>query len=159
MKRMASVLLFLACASPALAETTYLCVPEKAVGFHFEKALQEWEPTTFKVAEKYVIMQPTLEDAVKDVQWVVKRVSNKGQVVAYCEHDFNDLGHLNCDLVAQFKFNRNTMRFLVIYSNGYWDDVPANAKLPGKDQRLKELYREGANVPYFEIGQCAPMEL
>lgn len=134
--------------SQTTALESYLCVADKATGFDFNKTRNEWVQANFRPTNKYVLArskQPNFAWEVKDF----------GQTVssAECRNSFNEVGNLFCSGLggSDFRFNRNSLRYMKVYLIGYWNDGnPA-------DRASVQLFAEGDNTPSIEIGKCSPL--
>lgn len=130
-------------ASPASAET-WLCLAEKATGFGYDAASKEWKSADFGTARDRYIVKPS-----PNKEWVyeVRRFGTATTLLpdAWCKADFAAGTFLHCTgVLAEFKFNRKTGRFLKSYLAGYWSYAPGvNAT------------QEGADTPTIEIGTCS----
>lgn len=115
----------------------YICIPDKATGFKFNKADKSWNSTTFNVRnDKYVLSN-------SGGKWKWKPIGEKDYDLSKCS-DFNEYGYMNCDsLGVQVTFNRKNLRYQSIYSVGY-----VSAGIAGA---------EGGDTPYIEIGRCSPI--
>jgi hypothetical protein len=135
--------------SSALSQDRYLCVPELATGFSFNKQTKRWSQGSFKIEEKFIVRKATSEDATWNAQnapWVVMKLGQKIPT-AWCKAGF-DGDNLLCDGFEVFKFNKSNLRFLSGYIAGYWAD-----DLSGK----YEMNAEGANTPMIQIGRCSAL--
>jgi hypothetical protein len=135
----------LLCALPlsVAAADSYLCVSDMVTGFAFNKETKQWEIARFKANEKFVVTRSKGSMFV----WEVRRTGLNAPV-SYCQEDFTASGYLICKGFDSFFMNRKTLRFLTIYTMGYWDDV--------FDEKT-EIFKEGANTPNMKIGKCTPL--
>jgi hypothetical protein len=120
------------------AEDAYLCVGEQATGFGFHGdntwGVERFQPT------KLIVKRTT--DLIH--KWQVYDFS-KNVAILNCNGDFNENGLLECSGISEFRMSREKMRFLYIYTIGYWSETD---KYPA--------YKEGTNTPWMEIGKCSP---
>jgi hypothetical protein len=123
---------------------SYLCTGDMATGFHYNKSSKRWEQTNFDT-RKYLVNK----SAVHGNAWEVKEVGESNAIYV-SQHDFSFDGKLYCDSLTgtwgEFKMDRNNLRFLRIYSLGYYNGNP-------KDIDSEEV---GDN-PFIEIGKCSPL--
>lgn len=123
---------------------TFLCVADKATGFFFDKVKKEWVSTNFRTSAKYLVTPSNQPD----VSWEVKQVGEKW-AHATCARDFNSNGNLICEgFGTEFRFNRNSLRYMNVYLIGYWSDGNPKSGVGGE---------EGGNTPSIEIGKCSPL--
>ena len=140
MKRhIVSFIALLFCSS-ALAES-YLCIADLATGFTFDEKTREWRQAKFKADKKYIISKN--KDGGN--AWMVKEMGKKFPN-AWCGAGFNDVGWLYCgEKQADFRMNKENLRFLAFYPFGYW-----TTGTKGFDKPV----REGEDTPFIEIGKC-----
>ncbi len=132
----ATALLLLSSAANA-AETTqaYLCIPEYATGFSFNKVAKRWQPSNFDLAGKKYLVKKT----AKGWSWANFAYPD---VADECGN-FNKSGVLVCDAFPEeVWFNRTNGRFQVFYFVGYVGNL---------------LGEEGGDNPNIAIGTCAPL--
>ena len=130
----------------AQVPSSYLCVAEKASGFAFDKRTKQWDSSTFRVSNKYLISR----SKNKDFFWEVKEVGKQAADIV-CTKDFNDKGNLFCGgFGSEFRFNSGSLRYMNTYFIGYWSD--ANPK-----DKSNFMGEEGSNTPSMEIGKCSPL--
>jgi hypothetical protein len=123
---------------------TFLCVADKATGFSFNKVTKEWASTNFRASAKHLITR----SKQTDVSWEVKEVGDKS-AYTICAKDFNSNGNLICQGFGnEFRFNRNSLRYMNVYLIGYWTDGNPRSSVGGE---------EGGNTPSIEIGKCSPL--
>jgi hypothetical protein len=127
------------CVAAADEQSTFLCISDAATGFHF--ASGKWESARFNAGQKYIV-RPAKEDELKAWgQWVVVPF-DEASPMAGCK-EFNQYGWLTgCDGLQQFRFNRETLRFVTAYLIGYVRTEPG---------------KENENTPSMEIGKCSPL--
>ncbi len=115
----------------------YICIPDKATGFKFNKTDKSWYSTTFNVKnDKYILTNSS-------GKWKWKVVGEKDYDFGKCG-DFSEYGYINCDILGtQITFNRKNLRYQSIYTVGY-----VSAGIAGT---------EGGDTPYIEIGRCSTM--
>jgi len=130
-------------ASPASAET-WLCLTEKSTGFGYDAATKNWRSVDFGTTRDRYIVAPSTK---KDWVYEVRRFGTEKGVLpdAWCKADFAAGTFLHCTgVLAEFKFNRKTGRFLKSYLAGYWTYAPG----------VNET-QEGGDTPSIEIGTCS----
>lgn len=137
----ASIVIAISC--HATAETSFLCVTEKATGFKYNKNTDSWEQAAFKPETKYVVKKSSL----KGYSWEVMFLGDSF-TLTQCKEDFNSVGALFCEGMTSFRFNKNNGRFISSYMFGYWTYKKSNSS-GGKN--------EGGDTPSLEIGRCSPM--
>lgn len=115
----------------------YICIPDKATGFKFNKTDKSWHTATFNVKnDKYILSNGS-------GKWRWKVIGEKDHDFGKCG-DFNEYGYINCDIFgSQITFNRKNLRYQSIYTVGY-----VSAGIAGT---------EGGDTPYIEIGRCSTM--
>jgi hypothetical protein len=139
----AAVFALLITTAPALAEQ-YLCVPDKATGFFYNKDAKEWQSITLKTSQ-FVVISPSKNPKVAYSLTGIGKP--KGLPGGFCEKDFNDMGLLFCTtLGGEVKFNRVNGRFVRTYVFAYY-----TVGLPGP---LNET-DENTGSLWIEIGKCA----
>jgi hypothetical protein len=112
----------------------YVCIPDKATGFSFNRQARSWEYARFSVKdEKYLLSR-------EGDSWRWKRMG--AQHVQQC-HPFTELGYTQCIGFSNVTFNRTNLRYMLVYQVGY---VQAGIS----DE-------EGKNEPYMEIGRCSKL--
>ena len=132
-------------ASAAAAAEQYICVPDKATGFHYDKGAEDWEVTRFKTDSKYVVA--AAKDGRNAFTWT-KIGSQNSTDVGYCKDDFNNVRMLFCDIFGgQIKFNRTNGRYIFVFYLGYYD-----VGIPGPISETDE----SSGTPMIEIGKCSP---
>ena len=122
----------------AQAEDAYLCTGDHATGFGFNADNMQWNIHRFQPTK--LIVKRT-DDLV--FKWQVYDFS-KNVAIINCRGDFDSDGFLGCSGAAEFRMSQDTLRFLYIYTIGYWSDTD---KAPA--------YKEGTNTPWMEIGRCS----
>jgi hypothetical protein len=131
--------LVLTFASPALAEQ-YLCVPDKATGFFYNKNMKEWQTTTLNVSQ--FVISPSTD---RKFAYRVKDMEEKA-LPGYCDKDFNEAGILVCETFGgDLRFNKTNGRFLRVFEGAYY-----TVGIPGP---FKES-DEDSGTPMIEIGKC-----
>src|SRR5262245_40293179 len=121
--------------SYANAQDSYLCIADQTTGFIYDKNLKSWKQTTFKAGDRYLLTR-----ASKQGSWILKKFGEQ-HAMAECGQ-FNTAGNLLCgDGGADFRMNRDNLRFLYVFPHGYWFN-----KNPKVD--------EDGDTPYIEIGKC-----
>lgn len=143
------MLLLAIVSSSATAADSWLCISDSAVGFHYQKGA--WAQANFRPA-KYVISHATKSDVSvervisgRSPVWVVK---DFGQEYGTPCEDFNTHGLLACSNgIQEFRFNKNTERFLGVYLAGYYNVPPDGIGTKAED----------GNTPVIHIGKCHPL--
>jgi len=125
-----------------MASDTYLCRGEVATGFAFDKKRKEWYSASFKTLEKYLVSR---NRTMPGPPWEVKEFGSN-RAIASCRDDFSEGGELSCEMKGhKFYMDRNGLRYLLAFPDGYWNHVPGDPE-------------EGSNTPYLEIGTCRPLQ-
>jgi hypothetical protein len=126
---------FLTCVACILLSTqacseSYLCIPDRATGFGFNKYQKSWVPLVFNVEQK-ILLKKT------DRGWEWSEFGSKyGKLCG----EMNEFGGLRCDLFfGEVLFNKNSLRYLETYIAGY---------VSGEDNN--------DNTPSITIGRCTP---
>jgi hypothetical protein len=126
----------------ALALDKYLCIADKATGFHWTGT--EWAQTTFKVEQnKYIVADLDVSERTDKHPIGVTRLGHKHfdylcSINIY-EHTLlcsSDL--LNDYYPLSMRVDLTTLRYITIYSSGYVDGVDNND-----------------HTPNIEIGRCS----
>jgi hypothetical protein len=144
-----AALIFLSVSQYAEALEGYVCLAEHVAGVTFDKVTGQWSGTVFRPQNKFVITRARSLFPDTSAAWVVRTIPEAPNP-AFCQADFNEKGRLFCKgLGIEFKFNRNTGRFLVARLIGYYSDVPGV-----KDDLFGP---EGSNEPSVAIGLCSPL--
>ena len=119
------------------SQNSYLCIPDLATGFSYQKNIDKWNISTFDVAKnKYILTKSNTN------KWEWKIFGEKYTNVN-CDDAFNEHGYLNCNGFEQIQFNKKNLRFIKIYRLGY-----VNKGIVGI---------EGEDTPNMEIGKCSPL--
>ena len=120
-------------------EMQWICIADSATGFSYQGG--KWVPTNFSVeGKRYLISKKQYRQNKNDMRYHVTKI---GERHAYaCQKDSpNEFGMVFCqDLLTEFKINVTALRYMSIYSVGYFD---------GSD--------DDSNTPYIEIGTCSPL--
>lgn len=152
-------IIFLICLTfPSLAYSGegYICIPDKATGFSFDKEIG-WKLANFIPNDKFVIIRPNKSDKerfkhLNNLAWVIKKLGDTG-IEAPCEEasPINDMftGATVCEGLSTFKINFKNLRFLHAHLWGFYSD-----KL---DSDNTAPFYEGKLTPYIEIGKCSPL--
>lgn len=120
-----------------LSQNSYLCIPDLATGFSYQKNLDKWKISTFDVAKnKYILTKSNTN------KWEWKIFGEEYSNVN-CDNTFSEHGYLNCNGFEQIQFNKKNLRFMKIYRIGY-----VNKGIGGI---------EGEDTPNMEIGKCSPL--
>jgi hypothetical protein len=122
-----------------------VCSTEMAAGMSFNRTTKTWSAGTFRPEAKYVVVKSD-NNAFK---FEVRRFGAK-TAVAWCESDFSEHGLLQCKgLFQEFSFSRADLRFLHVYSAGYWNESSIN--------RISPTRKEGEDTPAVAVGTCASL--
>jgi hypothetical protein len=127
--------------APALAGQ-FLCVPDKATGFYYNRSTKEWDYAKLQT-NKFMI------SPANDGQnaYTVTKIGAK-DVPGSCKNDFNNAGVLFCrGWGTEIKFNRGNKRYVRVYWAAYY-----NVGIPGPFPETDE----DSGTPLVEIGKCAP---
>lgn len=105
---------------PINAQERYVCVPIQAAGFSFDQSLGRWKSVNLRaVHEQYIISGQTTSDRALTI------VSSEAGVEE-CRSDKgfgnNNEAHFTC-FFGEFKFNKNTGRFIRTFTAGYVDGL------------------------------------
>jgi hypothetical protein len=134
------------------SEGKYLCVGDRATGFHFNKATLRWEQASFNADEK-LIVEP-LTDAGFQINYKYKVVQvGEDSPLFLCKDGFNEAGYLNCEGGGEFAFNRQNSRFVRTATLGYL--TVGVATLP--PDWKKKVTDATSDTPFLEIGKCSPI--
>jgi len=138
-------------ATSASGQNSYICVAEHMAGFAYDARSKAWFTGRFKPDMRLVIRRAKdvpAPFARKTVKWEMADLGSRiGS--SWCD-DFNDRGWLLCSGMAEFRFNKTTLRFLRIYTAGYWNsDLSAAAYA---------FLRDGEDTPLMAIGKCSPID-
>lgn len=126
----------------ALSEQ-YLCVPDKATGFYYDKYTETWEYATFRTDKRYVI-SPARDG---ENAYRFTKIGEKDPD-GYCKNEFNESGFLFCSTFGgDVKFNRINGRYLSVFTYAYTD-----VGTPG----FLQTTDEDSGTPMIEIGKCSP---
>jgi hypothetical protein len=98
--------------APVRAVEQYLCVPEMATGFAFNKTTKQWQ--TAKLSTGQFVISPSKDGKAA---YGVTDIGDKGEgLPGYCDKDFNDAGILFCTTFGgELKFNKVNRRFLRVF--------------------------------------------
>ena len=125
------------------AADSYLCIADKSTGFYYNKDTKEWESTSFKTDDKFI-----LKKAKEDSDVVTVEGAKVGDLIyhnfgssfpfGYCTEIGGWENTYDCKIMGGgiAKFSANKMTFLKVYTYGYW---------------------RGTDTPYMEIGKCSPL--
>ena len=146
---MRTVLVFAAMlASPTCwAAEGYICVTEKATGFHAATMTSEWAGTQFHAAKRYVIVRSSQFKGGWEVKQTGFMVS-----MAQCKADFNEYGYLSCEGVEDFTMNRRDLRFQSYYRGGYVGSGPG-----GPMSGAPPAGQQSPDTPVISIGHCTSL--
>jgi hypothetical protein len=129
--------------APALTEQ-YLCVPDKATGFAYNKNTKEWDTTEFKTSQFVIAPVKGGKPAY--------RVTDIGDesLPGYCDKDYNEAGILFCYVYGgDLRFNKVNGRFLRVFVHGYY-----TVGIPGPINETDD----DSGTPMIEIGKCSAFE-
>ena len=125
--------------APAHAEQ-YLCTPDRATGFIYDKTRKTWDTAALKTGQ--FVIAPA--DGGK-AAYTVTDIGDK-DLPGSCDKDFNKVGMLFCDVWGgDVKFNKANGRFLRTFVYAYY-----NVGLPGPAAETDET----SGTPMIEIGKC-----
>ena len=120
---------------------SYLCIADQATGFKFNKTTKTWAPATFNVTDdKFVISRSKTEKHV----WKMTIVGEKQPYTCRDQTpEYED--NLFCDVAfTKFQFSLESLRYMSVHPFGYVDP-------------FTELFKEGGQTPYMQIGKCSPL--
>lgn len=118
-----------------IAQTGYVCIADKAVGFSFDAYSKSWNHANFKVSDSKFVLSKN------NANWQWKKM---GESYPISCGEFNEYGYIRCDSgFTQVSFNKKNLRYMKSYLVGY-----VNAGIAGK---------EGEDTPLLEIGKCSPI--
>ncbi len=133
---------------------SYICVSELSTGFAYNSVTNQWETSDFIADSKYIVKK------IKNhsYKWVVKEIGSD-DTVAICDEEFSKIDHidseiLRCESISEFKINRTNMRFINIYSDGYYDVGKVSDSHPFSNV-VRKTQTEGYITPLMEIGHCS----
>lgn len=140
------ILLFVLLILPSLGHAErFLCERLEIVGFSYDRLSKKWGKARFNQEQKYVIAPPEDEKIKSEYAYTVTLVEDGGGVIylAGCKDDFKS-GSLICEGDnMEIKFNKNTGRYIIVNSFGYW------GLYPHEDEKF-DYFR-----PFMEIGICS----
>ena len=172
MRHAALILILLASltsAQDAANGNSYLCIPDRSVGFAFDKASKIWEPATFEIEARKYIVRRFKED---DLRYKPGREYGvwefgKENSLATCDRWSGSSWWLQCDrgVIQSFLLNVKTNRFMYIfrgsYMNATYGTVNDKDGFPIEDENGNVTYRhkedEGGDTPLMEIGNCSKL--
>jgi len=144
MKKLALLLVIILFPTISYAADSYLCIADKATGFHYYKEMGIWDLAKFRADEKYLFSKSETVHVITKkplIKWDLKEIGKENSLFTGCEDFFSADGTIQCDgLQHKFIMNKNTLRFILIYFYGYWDGVDNNDNNPG-----------------LLIGKCSPL--
>jgi hypothetical protein len=118
----------------ALAESSYICVPDEAVGFTYDRASHKWNDTRFNVADKKYVVSHGLRG------WEWYEAGSSMPLAVSCVS--NSAGFINCGGHEDIQLNTKSLRYQIVDSIGY--TANPSSRFP-----------EGWRTPRIEIGTCA----
>lgn len=122
----------------------YLCVPDLATGFRYNKSSRGWEQANFKTDHKYIISK---SDDKKSTYFKVNKI---GEIYPWwgCAEGFNESGFLFCSGIGgEFKFNKKNGRYILANLIGYFVVLSDSPLFPTDEK---------SDTPFIEIGKCSP---
>jgi hypothetical protein len=139
MKGSILVVILMMLSAPAYALDSYLCVPDMATGFIFDRTSQKWHPAQFNVSGKKYLLKRVAKGAV----W------NKFGSSDSADHctDFNEGGYTFCTGLSNVTFNEKNLRYQLIYPIGYMSGGIAGP--------MNDLISALGDTPFIEIGTCS----
>lgn len=138
-----AMIYLLLCAHTAFADQ-FLCVPDKATGFAYNRITKQWDTATLKTNQ--FLIAPAKNVGFKLGAYAVTDIGEKDNLPGYCEKDFNEAGMLFCDTFGgEIKFNKSNRRFLRVFYFAYY-----TVGIPGPDKETDE----DSGTPMLEIGKC-----
>jgi hypothetical protein len=121
-------------AHSALAENSYVCIPDKSAGFAFDSATHKWNYARFNVTGKKYLMTHGMTG------WEWYESGNATPFSVSCKE--NKFGFIDCDGEEDIRLNTGNLRYQTMNAIGYISDV-----IPG--------HPEGSYAPRIEIGTCS----
>ena len=137
--------------SSAMAAETYLCIPDMATGFAFDKASQKWHPAQFKVSgEKHL-----LKRVANGATW--NEFGSTLPPIQFQCSDFNEWGSTFCSTPgATITFNEKNLRYQYIYPGSYiTHGLPVPPKYSGVEKDWITSMLHTPDTPSIEIGTCS----
>ena len=140
------LLIALFCMLPEMARgEQFLCMPEKSIGFVYDRATKAWTTADFGNEEHYIIASPSVTNGYLYTWTVVGQKTPD----ALCGKDFTEAGILHCKpLGGDIFFNKNNGRYVRTHWLGYY-----NVGLPGDfgatDRQVV--------IRQVQIGKCSPL--
>jgi hypothetical protein len=118
----------------ARAQEQYICELTQVTGFAYDEASDKWGIARFSESDRYIISRPS-------DKWEIKKLGESFSAADCTE--FDEYGFLSeCDgFGLDFRFNKETNRFMVIHPIGYVTSDPSG---------------DGRFTPYMGIGRCSP---
>jgi hypothetical protein len=135
----------------ALGQTRqWLCIGEKATGFHFKNSTNSWEYSIFSDIQdkKFIIRQSSNSGSLSrqlNMGWIAVELGTNIEHQCSDSHIYftrpqQDLVQITCNVfMSSLRFDSRTLRFLVADPIGYID---------GHD--------DGRSTPHIMIGRCSP---
>lgn len=130
--------------STSIFAESYLCVTEMGAGLVFNKSTKSWRGAGLADDRKFILKQG--DGVLKSFAWTITEMGEKNPFM-FCDKDFEKSGTLSCNGTYQFRMNKESGRFLLIYEIGYWTD--------DKNAKAGELFREGDDTPHMLGGKCS----
>jgi len=123
----------------------WLCIADASTGFDYNAQSKTWDRKFFKADSKYVVRKANQDEEFLSVKMVVVAVGEKAWT-ATCPEDFDRRGNLLCDgLLTTFRFNSDNLKFMRVFSGGYF----------ATEEYLAETERP--DTPFMEIGRCTAL--
>ena len=142
------VCLLLLCSGLVMAEEekkpkNYLCIPDYSVGYIEKNG--KWQPANFNIeGYKYILKKG--EDSIWRWNEFGESIEEDFPKANICKKGFDGLGFINCKYLSDdIYFNRDTLRFMVVYRYGY---VVAKGAI---EKGWK------SETPHMMIGTCSPL--
>lgn len=151
---------------------SYLCVPDRSVGYAFNDSTKTWDHANFRVGDdKYIVRPITPDDTgyfgmpLKDAYGVWKL----GEDISFvqCKEGVSEHNWLRCggEFNTKFVLNSRTNRFMLTYEGSYM--IATFETVRNKDGSYKtdengdtivrDKEDEGGDTPVMEIGKCSAL--
>ena len=104
----------------------YLCIAEQTSGFRYDETIKTWKSATFKTDSKYILRNKKEGEKFFDAEYklVVTFFGSDFRFASYSHANEYGYVHCNCFPDGGFRFNKNNLRFLFVYSMGYVNVLP-----------------------------------
>ena len=142
---------------------SFLCIPDKSVGFKFNDRTKEWDQADFRVGDDKYIVRPTTDEDASLFLFPVSKpyavwILGEDYPDVFCNEGISEFHWLKCGENPQFFLNTYTNRFMYIYHGSY---MAATIESGGRDEEgnLTFVDREdtGGDTPIMEIGKCSKL--